>query len=137
MYIETQIAKYNRICVKLCLSFHVHYYPRSHVWELRILVSDWSDSGEYSCKTNTVPGRQEVFQLRVKDTVAVIGGAKERILKEGSRNMEGWLSVLKTTPQHSGNYSCVPSYTTPDWVVVYVIPGDIFLLILCAFLHHT
>ena len=63
----------------------VHYYPRSDVWELRILVSDWSDSGQYSCKTNTVPGRHELFQLMVKDTVAVIGGPKERILKEGSR----------------------------------------------------
>ena len=155
--------------------FQVHFYPRSQVWELRILVSDWSDSGQYSCKTNTVPGRHELFQLMVKDTVAVIGGPKERILKEGSRlllhcvvelgrgpnrhfresavmhwfvnqrlidpgagrevggvmtrtrlarNMEGWLSVLKTRPQHSGNYSCVPSYTSPDWVVVYVIPGN-------------
>jgi hypothetical protein len=46
---------------------------------LRILVSDWSDSGQYSCKTNTVPGRQELFKLMVKDT------PKERILKEGSR----------------------------------------------------
>ena len=156
------------------LLFQVHHYPHSSVWELRILVSDWADSGQYTCKTNTVPDRQELFTLMVKDTVAVIGGPRERILKKGSRlllhcvvelgmgpnkhfrelavlhwfvnqrlidpeagrevggvrtrkrlgrNLEGWLSVLSTTPQHSGNYSCVPSFTTPDWVMVHVIPG--------------
>ena len=157
----------------------VHFYPHSGVWELRILVVDWADSGQYSCKTNNVPFRQELFILSVRDTVAVIEGASERILKEGSRlllhcvvelgggpnrhfresavlhwfvnqrlidpeagrevgrvrtrtrlgrNLEGWLSVLATTPQHSGNYSCVPSYTTPDWVLVHVIPGNTDLL---------
>ena len=159
----------------------MHFYPRSYVWELRILVVDWSDSGQYSCKTATgwQVGRHELFKLRVRDTVAVIEGASERILKEGSRlllhcvvelgggpnrhfresavlhwfvnqrlidpeagrevggvrtrtrlrrNLEGWLSVLATTPQHSGNYSCVPSYTTPDWVLVHVIPGNTDLL---------
>ena len=164
--------------------FQVHFYPRSCVWELRILAVDWSDAGQYSCKTNTSPARYELVQLRVKDTVAVISGPKEMILKEGSRlllhcvvelgrgpdrhfresavmywfvnqrlidpeagrevggvktrtrlgkKLQGWLSISATTPQHSGNYSCVPSYTTPDWVVVHVIPGNITL----PFLHYT
>ena len=55
------------------------------MWELRILVADLADSGQYTCKTNTIPFSQEVFTLRVRDTVAVITGQKERILKEGSR----------------------------------------------------
>ena len=53
--------------------------------ELRILVSDLADSGQYTCNTNTRPFRQEVVTLVVRDTVAVIAGQKERILKEGSR----------------------------------------------------
>ena len=53
--------------------------------ELRILVSDLNDSGQYTCNTNTRPFRQEVVTLVVRDTVAVIAGQKERILKEGSR----------------------------------------------------
>ena len=53
--------------------------------ELRILVSDLNDSGQYTCNTNTRPFRQEVVTLVVRDTVAVIAGQKERILKEGSK----------------------------------------------------
>ena len=53
--------------------------------ELRILVSDLADSGQYTCNTNTRPFRQEVVTLVVRDTVAVIAGQKERILKEGSK----------------------------------------------------
>ena len=53
--------------------------------ELRILVTDLADSGQYTCNTNTRPFRQEVVTLVVRDTVAVIAGQKERILKEGSR----------------------------------------------------
>ena len=49
------------------------------------------------------------------------------------KKLQGWLSILATTPQHSGNYSCVPSYTKPDWVVVHIIPGNITLLTL----HQT
>ena len=37
---------------------------------------------------------------------------------------QGWLTVRDSRPEHSGNYSCVPSYTTPDWVVVHVIRGE-------------
>ena len=37
---------------------------------------------------------------------------------------QGWLTITNSTPGHSGNYSCVPSYTTPDWVSVHVIRGQ-------------
>ena len=37
---------------------------------------------------------------------------------------QGWLTITNSTPGHSGNYSCVPSYTTPDWVTVHVIRGQ-------------
>ena len=68
----------------LCYT-QVHYYPHSQVWELRILVADWGDAGHYTCKTNTVPYRQELVTLVVRDTVAVIAGQEERIIKVGSR----------------------------------------------------
>ena len=37
---------------------------------------------------------------------------------------EGWITVADCQPSYSGNYSCVPSYTTPDWVIVDVIKGN-------------
>ena len=40
--------------------------------------------------------------------------------------LQGWLTVTNSTPDHSGNYSCVPSYTTPDWVIVHIIKGKLF-----------
>jgi len=40
------------------------------------------------------------------------------------RHLVGWLSLAPTRPGHSGNYSCVPSYATPDWVMVHVIPDQ-------------
>ena len=163
----------------LCYT-QVHYYPHSQVWELRILVADWGDAGHYTCKTNTVPYRQELVTLVVRDTVAVIAGQEEKIIKEGSRlllhcvvelgkgpnkhfrsvavlhwfvnqrlvdpagghevgevetrvrlgrNMEGWLSIMNTSSKHSGNYSCVPSYTKPAWVMVHIVPGNTPLLL--------
>ena len=38
--------------------------------------------------------------------------------------LQGWLTVTNSSPSSSGNYSCVPSYTTPDWVMVHVIRGQ-------------
>ena len=40
-----------------------------------------------------------------------------------ARSLEGWLSITKTRQSHSGNYSCVPSYATPDWTIVHILPG--------------
>ena len=44
-----------------------------------------------------------------------------KILKQAS--CQGWITVSNSTPSYSGNYSCVPSYTTPDWVMVHIIAG--------------
>ena len=44
-----------------------------------------------------------------------------------TERLEGWLTLTKASPAYSGNYSCVPSYTTPDWVLVHVIKGDVIL----------
>ena len=44
-----------------------------------------------------------------------------------TERLEGWLTLTKASPAYSGNYSCVPSYTTPDWVLVHVIKGDAIL----------
>ena len=43
-----------------------------------------------------------------------------------SRKLEGWLSITHRTNEHSGNYSCVPSYAVPAWTVVHIIPGALF-----------
>ena len=75
-----------RICYQFLLIFYpkVHHYPKSGVWELRILVTDWLDRGEYWCKTNTEPSRKEAVIVSVEDTKARIEGPKERIVGEGS-----------------------------------------------------
>ena len=41
-----------------------------------------------------------------------------------SRSVQGWLNIDRTVPGDSGNYSCVPSYSTPDWVLVHIIKGQ-------------
>ena len=44
--------------------------------------------------------------------------------KSRLNNYQGWITVSNSTPSYSGNYSCVPSYTTPDWVMVHIIIGN-------------
>ena len=45
-------------------------------------------------------------------------------LRQWFVTFEGWITVADCQPSYSGNYSCVPSYTTPDWVIVDVIKGN-------------
>ncbi|XP_023335299.1 protein turtle homolog A [Eurytemora carolleeae] len=37
---------------------------------------------------------------------------------------QGWLNIDRTVPGDSGNYTCVPSYSTPDWVIVHIIKDE-------------
>ena len=39
-------------------------------------------------------------------------------------SMEGRLVISSTVPGDSGNYSCLPSYATPDWVMVNIVTGQ-------------
>ena len=41
---------------------------------------------------------------------------------------QGWLTVAKTSIHHSGNYSCVASYSRPAWLLVHIVAGDSFQL---------
>ena len=40
---------------------------------------------------------------------------------------QGWLTVAKTSIHHSGNYSCVASYSRPAWLLVHIVAGDLSL----------
>ena len=35
----------------------------------------------------------------------------------------GRLVISSTVASDSGNYSCLPSYATPDWVMVHIVTG--------------
>ena len=47
----------------------------------------------------------------------------------------GWITVSNSIPSYSGNYNCVPSYTTPDWVMVHMIAGR--MVVSVPRLHHN
>jgi len=36
-------------------------------------------------------------------------------------DLQGWLTVAKTSVHHSGNYSCVASYSRPAWLLVHIV----------------
>ena len=38
--------------------------------------------------------------------------------------LQGRLVIDKTLALDSGNYSCLPSYATPDWVMVHIVTGQ-------------
>ena len=37
--------------------------------------------------------------------------------------LQGRLVIAVTRAGDSGNYSCLPSYATPDWVMVHIVTG--------------
>ena len=39
-------------------------------------------------------------------------------------SVTGRLAISRTLPSDSGNYSCLPSYATPDWVMVHIVTGQ-------------
>ena len=43
-------------------------------------------------------------------------------------NAQGWLRVAKTSVHHSGNYSCVASYSRPAWILVHIVAGHLLQL---------
>ena len=38
--------------------------------------------------------------------------------------LQGRLVIAVTRAGDSGNYSCLPSYATPDWVMVHIVTGN-------------
>ena len=38
--------------------------------------------------------------------------------------LQGRLVIASTKASDSGNYSCLPSYATPDWVMVHIVTQD-------------
>ena len=41
--------------------------------------------------------------------------------------LQGRLVIRSTVAGDTGNYSCLPSYATPDWVMVHIVTGNIRL----------
>ena len=41
-----------------------------------------------------------------------------------SNVLQGRLVIASTRASDSGNYSCLPSYATPDWVMVHIVTQD-------------
>ena len=66
---------------------------------------------------------------RLLDTELQRGGSRRSLIETHvslSRKLEGWLSIANTTTEHSGNYTCVPSYAVPAWTSVHIITGTRF-----------
>ena len=37
--------------------------------------------------------------------------------------LQGRLVIANTRVGDSGNYSCIPSYATPDWIMIHIVRG--------------
>ena len=37
--------------------------------------------------------------------------------------LQGRLVIASTRAGDSGNYSCIPSYATPDWIMIHIVRG--------------
>ena len=68
------------------------------------------------------------------DTAMVHWTVNNRVLQSNSRLqissgmqhpslLQGRLVIDKTMSGDSGNYSCLPSYATPDWSMIHIVTG--------------
>ena len=70
------------------------------------------------------------------ETAVLHWTVNNRVLQSGQRlhlqygpssygdSVVGRLVISSTVSSDSGNYSCLPSYTTPDWVMVHIVTGQ-------------
>ena len=69
------------------------------------------------------------------ETAVLHWTVNNRVLQSGPRlhlhygpssygdSVMGRLLISSTVSGDSGNYSCLPSYATPDWVMVHIVTG--------------
>ena len=64
--------------------------------------------------------------LGINGTLANDGGTLGTVYYTNHYNIQGWLGINGTLAKDSGNYTCVPSYTRPDWVYVHILKGRFY-----------
>lgn len=68
------------------------------------------------------------------ETAVIHWTVNNRVLQSSSRmqltsavlhsELQSRLVIDKTLAMDSGNYSCLPSYATPDWAMVHIVTGQ-------------
>ena len=68
------------------------------------------------------------------ETAVIHWTVNNRVLQSSSRmqltsavlhsELQSHLVIDKTLAMDSGNYSCLPSYATPDWAMVHIVTGQ-------------
>lgn len=88
---------------------------------------------ELVCSVSLGPGGGDSLYL---ETAVVHWTADQRVLQSSPRLqlhtavlqreavLQGRLVIAVTRAGDSGNYSCLPSYATPDWVMVHIVTED-------------
>merc|ERR1711862_209781 len=86
---------------------------------------------ELVCSVDLGP---EGGDTRYMETAVIHWTVNNRVLQSGPRmqlttavpraELQGRLVIDKTLALDSGNYSCLPTYATPDWVMVHIVTED-------------
>ena len=94
---------------KLIIHKILHYHDNMPLSNMKVL---WSLPDDFTFLGGT-PVHCAIARLEMEYSPSSHGNS-----------MEGRLVISSTVPGDSGNYSCLPSYATPDWVMVNIVTGQ-------------
>ena len=88
----------------------------------------------YPCQSTHYTSCYQGGDTRYMETAVIHWTVNNRVLQSSPRmqlttavlpaELQGRLVIDKTLALDSGNYSCLPSYATPDWVMVHIVTGQ-------------
>ena len=97
------------------------------------LVNQFTGQGlELICNVDLGPDGGDTLYV---ETAMVHWTVNTRVLQSSARLqlsssvlqsdvLQGRLVIARTMVSDSGNYTCLPSYATPDWVMVHIVTQD-------------